>query len=302
MGSQTCKPMAASHAPIRDAGKECKNAGCEILVLNNEQLSPEQEMVQDLMTIIHCFSSRLYGLRNYKKTLILQVATFKKAAPMKHVAGQYLDRHPSGAHVYETLCKMKFGVAQPLAEHEVVNLGNRDGLECPECMAHLSGAPRGPRGKAMHLGTDHFAPSADDPRPNAGVSGAIHDQSHEMDHGRRLAVHSGLSQMERYGSKLVKSEETVHPGLDARTLAVGPYREEDFGVDAQDPRTQAMGATESDSYGEGDQVEQMGYRAAQQGYKSNACKYPVGGYFHRRWTEGWKRGARDRQMGVHRGQ
>lgn len=48
---------------------ECRNAGCEILVLNNEQLSPEQEMVQDLMTIIHCFSSRLYGLRNYKKTL-----------------------------------------------------------------------------------------------------------------------------------------------------------------------------------------------------------------------------------------
>lgn len=48
---------------------ECSNAGCKILVLNNEQLSPEQEMVQDLMTIIHCFSSRLYGLRNYKKSL-----------------------------------------------------------------------------------------------------------------------------------------------------------------------------------------------------------------------------------------
>ena len=32
-------------------------------------LSPEQEVVQDLMTIIHCFSSRLYGLRNYKKSL-----------------------------------------------------------------------------------------------------------------------------------------------------------------------------------------------------------------------------------------
>lgn len=48
---------------------ECKNAGCDILVLNSESLSPEQEMVQDLMTIIHCFSSRLYGLRNYKKSL-----------------------------------------------------------------------------------------------------------------------------------------------------------------------------------------------------------------------------------------
>lgn len=47
----------------------CHRHGCEIILLNSEQLSPEQEMVQDLMTIIHCFSSRLYGLRNYKKQL-----------------------------------------------------------------------------------------------------------------------------------------------------------------------------------------------------------------------------------------
>lgn len=44
-----------------------RHNGCELLVLNQKRLSPEQEMVQDLMTIIHCFSSRLYGLRNYKK-------------------------------------------------------------------------------------------------------------------------------------------------------------------------------------------------------------------------------------------
>lgn len=43
--------------------------GCEVLVLNQERLSPEQEMVQDLMTIVHCFSSRLYGLRSYLKKL-----------------------------------------------------------------------------------------------------------------------------------------------------------------------------------------------------------------------------------------
>ena len=43
--------------------------GCELLVLNQEHLSPEQEMVQDMMTIVHCFSSRLYGLRNYRKKL-----------------------------------------------------------------------------------------------------------------------------------------------------------------------------------------------------------------------------------------
>ena len=42
---------------------------CELVILNNTKMSPEQEMVQDLMTIIHCFSSRLYGLRNYRKSL-----------------------------------------------------------------------------------------------------------------------------------------------------------------------------------------------------------------------------------------
>jgi predicted site-specific integrase-resolvase len=46
-----------------------KANGCEVLVLNQERLSPEQEMVQDLMTIVHCFSSRLDGLRNYRKKL-----------------------------------------------------------------------------------------------------------------------------------------------------------------------------------------------------------------------------------------
>jgi predicted site-specific integrase-resolvase len=49
--------------------RHCRNHGCKLLVLNTEKLSPEQEMVQDLMTIIHCFSSRLYGLRNYRKAL-----------------------------------------------------------------------------------------------------------------------------------------------------------------------------------------------------------------------------------------
>jgi putative resolvase len=47
----------------------CAEHGTELLVLNNEQLSPEQEMVQDLLTIVHCFSARLYGLRNCRKKL-----------------------------------------------------------------------------------------------------------------------------------------------------------------------------------------------------------------------------------------
>lgn len=42
---------------------------CEIVIANQKSLSPEQEMVEDLLTIIHCFSSRLYGLRKYKKVI-----------------------------------------------------------------------------------------------------------------------------------------------------------------------------------------------------------------------------------------
>ena len=45
----------------------CDKNNVTLTVINIEKLSPEQEMVQDLMTIIHCFSSRLYGLRNYRK-------------------------------------------------------------------------------------------------------------------------------------------------------------------------------------------------------------------------------------------
>lgn len=47
----------------------CQTHHCQLVVMNTEQLSPEQELVQDLITITHCFSSRLYGLRNYRKAL-----------------------------------------------------------------------------------------------------------------------------------------------------------------------------------------------------------------------------------------
>jgi putative resolvase len=52
----------------------CQAHGTELLILNAETLSPQEEMGQDLMTIVHCFSSRLYGLRNYKKALRQAIA------------------------------------------------------------------------------------------------------------------------------------------------------------------------------------------------------------------------------------
>ncbi|WP_417006607.1 hypothetical protein [Anabaenopsis arnoldii] len=35
------------------------SVGCQIIVANQESLSPQQELVEDLMAIIHCFSYRL---------------------------------------------------------------------------------------------------------------------------------------------------------------------------------------------------------------------------------------------------
>lgn len=46
-----------------------KRHGCQITVMNQERLSPTEEVTQDLLAIIHCFSSRLYGLRKYKTKL-----------------------------------------------------------------------------------------------------------------------------------------------------------------------------------------------------------------------------------------
>lgn len=40
--------------------------GCEVVIMNQESLSPAEEVTQDLLAIINRFSSRLYGLRKYK--------------------------------------------------------------------------------------------------------------------------------------------------------------------------------------------------------------------------------------------
>ncbi len=40
--------------------------GVEIEIVKNEELSPEKEMVEDLISVIHVFSCRIYGLRKYK--------------------------------------------------------------------------------------------------------------------------------------------------------------------------------------------------------------------------------------------
>ncbi|MFN7657640.1 MAG: recombinase family protein [Dolichospermum sp.] len=47
----------------------CHLHGCKIVVVNNAKLSSQEELMQDFMAIMHCFSSKLYFLRAYKKKI-----------------------------------------------------------------------------------------------------------------------------------------------------------------------------------------------------------------------------------------
>ena len=54
---------------LRRFEKFCNKFNVEIVVVKNEKLSPHEELVQDIVSILHLFSCRLYGLRKYKKQI-----------------------------------------------------------------------------------------------------------------------------------------------------------------------------------------------------------------------------------------
>ncbi|MCS6782276.1 MAG: IS607 family transposase [Gloeomargarita sp. SKYG98] len=47
----------------------CERHGCQIVVLGEKDLSPERELVENVLSILHRFSSRLHGLRKYKAAI-----------------------------------------------------------------------------------------------------------------------------------------------------------------------------------------------------------------------------------------
>ena len=49
--------------------KFCMKFHTTIVIVNNEELSPQEELVQDIVSILHVFPCRLYGLRKYKKQI-----------------------------------------------------------------------------------------------------------------------------------------------------------------------------------------------------------------------------------------
>lgn len=59
----------------------CTKHSCEIVVLNKVELSPEREMVEDILSIVHCFSARLYGLRKYSSQISKDQNLPRKKSP-----------------------------------------------------------------------------------------------------------------------------------------------------------------------------------------------------------------------------
>jgi putative resolvase len=56
----------------------CNNHGCHIILINDEKLSPLEEITKDLVSIIHVFSSRIYGLRKYKHEISKEIKNQSK--------------------------------------------------------------------------------------------------------------------------------------------------------------------------------------------------------------------------------
>lgn len=50
----------------------CNKHGVDILILNNTTKDIHSELVEDMLSIIHVFSCKLYGLRNYKRKTKLE--------------------------------------------------------------------------------------------------------------------------------------------------------------------------------------------------------------------------------------
>ena len=59
----------------------CAKHSCEILLLHKVELSPERKMVEDILSILHCFSARLYGLRKYSSQISKDQSLPTKKSP-----------------------------------------------------------------------------------------------------------------------------------------------------------------------------------------------------------------------------
>ena len=64
----------------------CEQFDCKIVVLNQISLSPHAELVQDIVAILHSFSSRLYSIRRLENQIKEELQVETEAQERKEVA------------------------------------------------------------------------------------------------------------------------------------------------------------------------------------------------------------------------
>lgn len=47
----------------------CEKFNTKIIIVNSKNLSPQEELIQDIISILHIFSNKLYSLHKYKKQI-----------------------------------------------------------------------------------------------------------------------------------------------------------------------------------------------------------------------------------------
>jgi putative resolvase len=66
----------------------CEQFDCKIVVLNQISLSPHAELVQDIVAILHSFSSRLYSIRRLENQIKQELQVESKAQEGEEIAQQ----------------------------------------------------------------------------------------------------------------------------------------------------------------------------------------------------------------------
>ncbi len=66
----------------------CEQFDCKIVVLNQISLSPHAELVQDIVAILHSFSSRLYSIRRLENQIKQELQVESKAQEGEEVTQQ----------------------------------------------------------------------------------------------------------------------------------------------------------------------------------------------------------------------
>ena len=51
-----------------------KSYGTEIVVINEKEKTPQEELIEDLITIISHFAGKLYGIRSHKYKKVVECA------------------------------------------------------------------------------------------------------------------------------------------------------------------------------------------------------------------------------------